>query len=334
MSDREARLCLNVAAEPGDPLIAAAVQEFGAEEAWDRLINRDTPSPTAARAHAIEPEQILEDASRANARFIIPGDPEWPTQLADLTGIAPINEKTGIPLGLWITGHGDLAELAATAVTITGSRACTAYGEFVAAEVGLDLSAAGHTIVAGGGYGIDSAAHRGAMNGSTPTVVVLASGIDVPHPPAHGPLFRQVTERGLLVSELPPGQLPTRARFLARNRVLAALSQGTVVVEATARSGARHTAAWATVLERVVMAVPGPTTSAQSQTPNTLIRHGVARLVTAGCDVADNLAATGRQPVASPENPAPAWESVSGPAPRGPALPSPTAPNQARPIGL
>lgn len=334
MGDREALLCLNAATEPGDPHIAAAVQEVGAEEAWDRLINRDTPSPTAARAHAIEPERILEEASRANARFIIPDDPEWPPQLADLTDVAPINEKTGIPLGLWITGHGNLAELATTAVTITGSRACTAYGEFVAAELGVELSDAGHTIVSGGGYGIDAAAHRGAMNGSTPTVVVLASGIDVPHPPAHGPLFRRVTERGLVVSELPPGRPPTRARFLARNRVLAALSQGTVVVEATARSGARHSAAWAIALERAVMAAPGPITSAQSQTPNTLIRHGVAQLVTGGGDVVDCLAATGRQPAASPANPAPAWESVSGPTPGGPALSSPTAPNQARAIGL
>lgn len=335
MSEREARLYLSVVAEPGDPQIAAAVQQRGAEDAWRHLVDAtasDASSLASVRTRAERAAQILERASSMDARFIIPGDPEWPTQLADLDGPASISEQTGAPLGLWIAGTGNLAELTDAAVTIVGTRACTSYGETAASELAADLSNAGYTVISGGAYGIDAAAHRGAMARRTPTIAVMASGIDTPHPPSHSTMFRRIAERGLVISELPPGEFPTRTRFLARNRVLAALSQGTLLIEAAHRSGARHTVAWADALGRAVMAVPGPVTSSQSHTPHQLISQGVARLVTSAHAVMDNLAVTAPSPAVPPKS-APSWERISNPAPSTPATSPLTAATQGRTIG-
>lgn len=327
MSEREARLGLSAVTEPGDPHVAADVKRLGVEEVWSRLSGAasDTSSPAELRARDFQAGRVLEHAAHVGARFVIPGDPEWPAQLDDLGGRAHINEQTGVPLGLWITGGGDLAELAAAAVTMVGSRACTAYGETVATELASGLSDAGRTVISGGAYGIDAAAHRGALAGRTPTIVVLASGVDQPYPPAHSALFARVADQGLIVSELAPGEHPTRTRFLARNRLLAALSGGTVIVEAAVRSGARHTIAWADALQRVVMAVPGPVTSALSYTPNRLTGEGQARLVTRAGDVIDHLAADALAPLASPMPTGQVWEHVPSHAPGrhpGPQAPS------------
>jgi DNA processing protein len=154
--------------------------------------------------------------------------------------------------------------------------------------------------VSGGAYGIDAAAHRGCLAGRTPTVAVLAGGLDEPYPGGHRPLFERIAEQGVLVSELAPGEHPTRVRFLARNRLIAALTPGTVLVEAAARSGARNTVTWANVLGRVVMAVPGPVTSATSVTPHRLIREAEAVLVCGANDVLELLSPLGR---ANPRRP-------------------------------
>ena len=147
------------------------------------------------------------------------------------------------------------------AVAVVGARACTPYGEHVAAELASGLGDRGWTVVSGGAYGIDAAAHRGALAVDGPTVAVLACGVDVAYPAAHDGLLRSVRACGAVVSELPPGARPTRRRFLDRNRVIAALGRGTVVVEAAIRSGALNTAGHAEELSRTVMAVPGPVTS-------------------------------------------------------------------------
>ena len=139
-----------------------------------------------------------------------------------------------------------------------GSRASTAYGEHVAAELGHQLGERGWTVVSGGAFGIDAAAHRGALAAEAPTLAVLACGVDRPYPAAHGALFHRIAENGLLVSEWPPGCAPLRHRFLVRNRLIAALTRGTVVVEAAARSGAQATARRAQDLGRQVLVVPGP----------------------------------------------------------------------------
>jgi DNA processing protein len=160
-------------------------------------------------------------------------------------------------------------------VAIVGSRASTAYGEHVAGEFGFGLAERGWTIVSGGAYGIDAAAHRGALAADGPTIAVLACGVDRPYPSGNGPLLARIAEGGgLVVSESPPGYAAQARRFLVRNRLIAALSRGTVVVEAAARSGAMATANRARRLGRPVMVVPGPVTSAMSVGCHELLRQG------------------------------------------------------------
>ncbi|MCL2465165.1 MAG: DNA-processing protein DprA, partial [Micrococcales bacterium] len=181
-----------------------------------------------------------------------------------------------------------------SSVAIVGARAATAYGEAVAAELAVDLGEANVCVVSGGAYGIDSSAHRGCLASRTPTVAVLAGGLDQAYPPAHASLFDRIATSGLLVSELPPGEHPTRVRFLGRNRLIAALTPGVVLVEAAVRSGARNTMSWATALNRVAMAVPGPVTSATSYTPHRLIREAEAVLVTTAVEIRELLGPLGR----------------------------------------
>jgi DNA processing protein len=151
----------------------------------------------------------------------------------------------------------------------------------------------GWAVVSGGAFGIDAAAHRAALAVGGPTVAVLACGVDVAYPRAHDALLARIADSGLVVSELPPGSQPLKHRFLARNRVIAALSRGTVVVEAARRSGAVSTASRALELGRVVMAVPGPVTSMASSGTNRLLHEQVARAVSDSVEVASLLTGAG-----------------------------------------
>ncbi len=289
MNERDARLALSCVVEPATARVAEAVAEFGATAVWQQLVERSSDSPLARRARGFDAAPVLARAAAAGMRFVVPGDPEWPVQVGDLAGCEPVNDLTGAPLGLWVRGGGDLAGLTGKSVAIVGSRACTAYGETVASEFAAELGEAGYATVSGGAFGVDAAAHRGGLSSRTPTIAVLAGGLDEAYPPAHRSLFERIAEQGVLVSELPPGQHPTRMRFLGRNRLIAALSQGTVLVEAAMRSGARNTVTWANCLGRVVMAVPGPVTSALSYTPHRLIREAEAVLVTRAVEVQELL---------------------------------------------
>lgn len=249
---------------------------------------RDLPRLLAAwraRAEAVDPARDLAAGEALGARLVVPGDIEWPTQLDDL-GFAR-------PYGLWLHGDADLRFSCLKSVAIVGSRAATAYGTHVAAELGGALGDAGWTVVSGGAYGIDGAAHRSAVAGASPTIVVLACGTDVDYPLGHHDLFRVVREHGLLVSECPPGVRPTRLRFLVRNRLIAALSRGTIVVEAALRSGALNTAGHAESLRRPVGAVPGPVTSGTSAGCHQLIRQGKAVCVTNAAEVIELAGAIG-----------------------------------------
>ncbi|MGH3166265.1 MAG: DNA-processing protein DprA, partial [Trebonia sp.] len=187
------------------------------------------------------------------------------------------------------------------------SRAATAYGSYVAAEIAASVAARGWTIVSGAAYGVDAAAHRGALGASGVTVAVLACGVDRPYPAGHKDLLDAIAETGVVVSEWPPGRNATRLRFLVRNRVIAALSAATLVVEAGERSGALNTARHARDLRRRLMAVPGPVTSQQSAGCHTIIRDWGGTLVTGAADVLEMTAPLGEEPAAS----APA---ASGPA--------------------
>lgn len=290
IDDWMARLCLSAVIEPGHPAMSAAVREFGAAEVWHGLLESSAETGAGCRARNLDPQELRARAIDSAQRFITPGDDEWPAGLGDLATAEQVRELAGEPLGLWVAGAGDLGVLVKQSVAIVGSRASTGYGDQVAADIAAEVSEAGCAVVSGGAYGIDAAAHRGALAGRTPTVAVLAGGLDQPYPAGHARLFGRIRETGVLVSELAPGEHPTRVRFLARNRLIAAMTPGTLIVEAAARSGARNTVTWAGVLGRPVMAVPGPVTSANSVTPHRLIREAEAVLVASATEVLDLLA--------------------------------------------
>jgi DNA processing protein len=208
----------------------------------------------------------LEAAAGLGIRLVCPGDDEWPVGLDDLVG------HDADCLGLWVRGPVTLSAACERAVAVVGTRAATDYGATIAADLGAGLANRGWTVVSGMAFGIDAAAHRGALAAGGTTVAVLACGADVAYPRAHRDLYDRITSTGLVVSEHPPGAAPQRMRFLVRNRLIAALSAGTVVVEAAPRSGARSTARHAGELFRHVMAVPGPVTSTLSAGCHQLLR--------------------------------------------------------------
>jgi DNA processing protein len=209
---------------------------------------------------------------------VTPEHDDWPFGRLSELGMPGL----GVPLALWVRGRASLAELVRTAVTITGSRAASSYGAHVGAEFGYELARTGVTVVCGGAYGVEASAIQGTLAGDGRILVVLACGVDIAYPCGHASLLdRIVSNGGLLVSEHSLGARPTRDRFMARARLLAALSAATVLVEAGVRSGALAVAQLAGELHRPVYGVPGPITSATSSGVNELLRTGTATAVTA-----------------------------------------------------
>ena len=269
---------------PSSELIGL-VKRVGPVEAADRIrrgaVGDNLANRTAARRDIDCAAEDLELLNRRGGRLVTPDDDEWPgLAFASFTG-APVRAKPQgqVPLALWVIGPLRLDDVAERAVAIVGTRASTAYGEHVAADLSAGLAEHEVAIVSGGAYGIDGAAHRAALAVDGVTVAVLAGGVDVLYPAGHSALLHRIGANGLLVSEYPPGVRPARHRFLTRNRLVAALSGATVVVEAGIRSGAASTAAWARALGRVVCAVPGPITSSASIGCHILLQAG-AELVT------------------------------------------------------
>ena len=312
MSDLLARVALSRVAEPGRQDVWSAVRDVGAEAVWDALrrgravagLSADLVAGAATRAEGYAPERDLEAAGRCGARLVTPGHPEWAEHRLDwLPGVGPYAP----PLLLYVRGALGLAAATERSVAVVGARAATAYGALVAERLGLGLADRACAVVSGGAYGIDAAAHRGALlSEQAATVAVLACGVDVAYPSGNDRLLARVVERGLVVSELPPGARPTRPRFLVRNRVIAALTLGTVVVEAAVRSGSLATAARARDLQRHVMAVPGPVTSAQSTGVHKELRDGTAVCVTSASEVLDTVGRMGddaAEPERGPEHP-------------------------------
>jgi len=297
VSDRVARAALSRLGEPGDLRLTRLVRELGAVELFDLLAGeKDLAgiySDVAGRLRALDPQRELDDAAARGIRFVCPGDEEWPSALDDLHAAEPVQGRGGVPVGLWVKGPLSLREATGCAAAVVGSRSATTYGAEVASEIGAQLAGNRVCVVSGAAFGIDQAAHRGALAARGPTIAVLACGVDRAYPSGHKNLLDYIADVGLLVSELPPGCAPTKLRFLSRNRVIAALARGTVVVEAAVRSGALNTANWTTRLHRVLMGVPGPVTSAPSEGVHDLIRRGDAALVTRGADVLELLAPVG-----------------------------------------
>ena len=301
--DRLARVALGRLAEPGDPRFAGLVAELGAVGLLDSLLGqRDLGgilADVAGRVEAMGPERELEQAERLGIRFVIPSDAEWPRPLDDLAGVEPLQNRCGVPFGLWVKGPLRLDELT-DSVAVVGSRSATSYGGDVAADLAAVVARAGHPVVSGAAFGIDQAAHRGALAAGGHTIAVLACGVDRASPMAHKTLLDHLGAHGAVVSEVAIGCSPTRLRFLARNRLIAALGRGTVVVEAAVRSGALNTANWAGRLNRTVLGVPGPVTSAPSQGVHQLIRTGAATLVTSGAEVLEMVGGAGEHLVEEP----------------------------------
>ena len=254
----------------------------------------------STRLAEAEPERDLERAAAAGARFVIPGDDEWPEQVEILADAGQLSRRAGVPFGLWVRGPANLRRALARSVAMVGARACSSYGEHVAAELSSGLADNGVTVVSGGAYGIDAAAHRGALAASGLTVAVLACGVDVSYPKSNSALFSRIVEDGLVVSELPPGCSPTKLRFLARNRLIAAGTLGTVVIEAAVRSGALNSAGWAEQCGRAVLAVPGPITSRMSEGSHLLVRERDAVLVTSVADIIEAISPLGTRLTAVP----------------------------------
>jgi DNA processing protein len=293
--ERLARAGLSLVVEPGDANTDEILAGGTAAEAWDRLRGGGPGHEQyAARLAVAAPAKDLGQIHMAGGRFVIPGDDDWPDQLDVLAESGEISRRGGSPFGLWVRGAASLRELTTRSVAVVGARACSAYGEHVAGELGAGLADEGVTVVSGGAYGIDAAAHRGALAAPGPTIAVLACGADVGYPKGNAALFDRIVADGLVISELPPGCSPTRLRFLARNRLIAALTAGTVVVEAAARSGALNTGSWAERCSRVVMAVPGPVTSSSSHGAHILIREKGAVLVTGVADILEAIAPLGQ----------------------------------------
>ncbi|MGN0065962.1 MAG: DNA-processing protein DprA [Nocardioides sp.] len=303
VEDRLARVALSRAVEPGDPRSAALVRQLGAAGALDELRRcaKRGEGDIAPRNLTLAPEQDLEQAAELGIRFVVPGDAEWPTALDDLANAMQVQGLGGVPVGLWVRGERELSA-AGAAVAVVGSRSATSYGLDQASRLAADLALAGRAVVSGAAFGIDKAAHLGALAVDGHTVGVLAGGLDRPYPAGNADLLARIAERGTLVSEVPHGMGPTRVRFLARNRIIAALSGGTVVVEAAIRSGALNTANWAEQLSRQVMGVPGPVTSASSQGVHELLRRG-AVLVSRSDHVLELVGPAGQAMAADPRAP-------------------------------
>jgi DNA processing protein len=273
VDERLAYVALACLTEPGRKDVHDLVQAAGPVAAALQIArgNPRIDGPEGVRAMA---EERLDEAERLGVRIAVPGDTEWPAYRLDaLARISrpPRSDASGTvdrdvypPLCLWLRGAPPLDEIVARSVAIVGARACTPYGEHVATELGYGLASKGFTVVSGGAFGVDAAAHRGAIAAGGPTIAVLACGVDRAYPMGHATLLERVAEVGLVLSEWPPGSNPLRFRFLVRNRVIAALTRGTVMVEAAARSGSRQTLHRAVQMGRAAMAVPGPVTSALS----------------------------------------------------------------------
>ena len=298
--ERMAKVVLSMIAEPDDLTTGYILGRHGGVATLS-LVESDHDVTGLGRANVllwrerlrarIAPDLMerVAEAEQHGFGTLIPADREWPAGLDELGDRAPYL--------LWTQGATSfLATALSDRVTITGARASTHYGEHVTNDLATGLADEERVVIAGGAYGIDNAAHRGVLAAGGQTIAVLATGLNRRYPAAHTELLDRIGDTGLLVSELPPGVAPTRDRFIARNRLMAALSGGVVIPEAGVRSGSIATVLTARGLGRGVGAVPGPVTSVASSGPNELIRQGVAALVTRPDDVIALLDSTTSPP--------------------------------------
>lgn len=308
IAERFARAAWSHLTEPGDGVAGAVVAALGAHDALDLLVADADPRRFArqARERGIDVDadelaagadrwrprlrandvlRALTQAQRFAVQLVVPDDRCWPHLVDDLGPHAP--------LALWVRGRPAALAALDRGIALVGARAATGYGEHVTVELASGLVDRGYAIVSGAAYGIDGVAHRTALAGRPAgdsldtTIAVLAGGLDRFYPSGHESLLSRVAERGAVVAEVPCGTAPTRWRFLQRNRLIAAGSLATIVVEAGWRSGSINTANHAEKLGRPVGAVPGPVTSSASVGCHRLLRDGPATCITSADDVAE-----------------------------------------------
>lgn len=295
--DRYARGLWSALTEPGDGVAGALRDRWGAVGALAIALSPDGGEERAAEAgiardalqkardrwrpRAGDLGEAFDAARRAGAALLTPADPQWPAGLDDLGPHAPV--------GLWTLGAPDRPLTPGSAVALVGARAATAYGEHVAMELAAELAATGTTVVSGAAYGVDGCAHRAALRVEGMTLALLAGGVDRPYPAGHSEMLDRIARTGVVASEVPCGSTPTKWRFLARNRLIAAAADATVVVEAGWRSGSLNTAHHAAALGRPLGAVPGPITSAASAGCHRLLREADALCITNADDVRELL---------------------------------------------
>ncbi len=302
---RFARGVLTSLAEPGDSDAGALVDAIGPAAALRGIVERRAAADLLAEVREHDPaaaevlggrlENALErwrpraslatavrafdSASRFRATLVTPEDESWPHAISEL--------GDGAPIALWVRGELRHLDELGRSVALVGARAATGYGEHVAMEAAAGLADRGFATVSGGAYGIDGAVHRASLASDATTVAFLAGGVDRLYPAGHTELLQRVAERGLLIAELPCGSSPTKWRFLMRNRLIAAVSTATVVVEAGRRSGSLNTAGHAAAIGRPLGAVPGPVTSPASAGCHRLIRDYGAECVTNAEEIAE-----------------------------------------------
>lgn len=284
MNTSTIRLALLQAIEPGNSFWSEEIRSLGVEEVYSRIIARSYDHIKFAqlmeKISAFRPEDELQKISAAGAQLLTPEDPDWPSGANDLQ--AP-------PIALYVKGRREA--LAQPSIAIVGTRNPTPYGVRIAGDFAAGFVDRDYSIISGGAYGIDSAAHRGALVAEGCTIAVIASGIDTPYPSGNSRLFEEISESGAIISEVAIGTPALPHRFLTRNRIIAALSQSTLVVEAAFRSGSLRTARDAAQLLRPVMAIPGPINSPSSEGCHRLIGERAAEIVTSISDAYELISA-------------------------------------------
>jgi DNA processing protein len=297
LAELYARVVWSHLTEPGDAVAGLLIADLGAGEALIAAREGRTRGPGGTQPRQLQDARkrwmprlsrdavrdSLELAARTGLHLLAPDDPGWPAKLGDLDLHAPVV--------LWVRGDVSAPSAAQRSVALIGARAATSYGEHVAIDLAAELSASGIVVVSGAAYGIDGAAHRAALAAGGPTIALLAGGVDRPYPAGHGDLIARISAAGAVIAEVPPGSAPTKWRFLQRNRLIAALADATVVVEAGWRSGSLNTAGHAVAMGRPLGAVPGPVTSAASAGSHRLLREFGAMCITSADDVRELLGA-------------------------------------------
>jgi DNA processing protein len=276
----ESQITLFAALEGGAPFWSNQIEMLGAIEViskakvggYDSLKSEKVVSRIVGQ----DPGALLKEIADQGAYFLTPEHPCWPLGLKDLA--SP-------PIGLIV--RGDLDSLQNRSLAIVGTRNPTNYGVRIAGEFAAGFVDRDWSIISGGAYGIDAAAHKGALIAEGSTIVVLACGIAINYPAGHARLFAEVCESGALISEVMPSVTAIPSRFLTRNRLIAAISKSTLVVEAAFRSGSLRTARDAAEIFRPVMAIPGPITSPTSEGCHRLIGERAAEIVTSVSDAVE-----------------------------------------------